>query len=678
LTAEIAVDGSTTRRQRIREWASRWLVCDGESIPKRSEWPASLQRVHAYGLLAIVVFFFALAVWSSVIARRFSLTFDYSFYGQAWYLIAHGHLDPYATTVGAPYWHNAFELVIYPLAPLWYLWPHAVTLLWAQDAATAGCEAVLFIWMCEFTARGIAERRLRPWSTLIAACGAVLLVVTPWTIWINSFDFHPDAIDLLVALLAAHAFWRGHPRRAWGWVVASLLCGAIGATYVAGVGISAALAGRRWRRVGAVLVAVGLVWLVLLSHIGADHASGVYADLTKGTSLKNPPTNTLIRLLIEHPSRALSAIWSVRLDLYADVASGGVIGLFSPWAFGVTFLVLLEDALTGSANFAEPYIQNSLPVVLLVPFGTVTICLALAAARRRWKHVLSVALAVLAVANVAGWALVWSHRAEQKWLSIPTKTAATLQVTLATIPTNDEVIASQGIIGRFAFRPWIYKLDHGPASTFPVHGRTVWFVFTPYVGYETESGVSAQAQIGQLLDRDHARLVTDANGVYVLKWQPRAGQSAITFSSSPTVPAWSLPYVTQFKPPSGPVRQWHVTTNQPGYVVLGGVWSLPDGRWSASVRFASFGPVQVQVWDDTTDQVLGEKTFASTGGVVEERSFTGRVVNTEPPSAYDGAGIFKFLPIEPPPVDTLDVRVENQGHNQVSVYSLALAHTPDG
>lgn len=661
----------------MRNVLAKWSRCDGENVPKRSTWPESLQRVHAYGLLAIVVFFFLLAVWSSVIARRFSLTFDYSFYGQAWYLIAHGHLDPYATTVPAPYWHNAFELVIYPLAPLWYLWPHAVTLLWAQDAATAGCEAVLFIWMCEFTALGIAQRRFRSWSILLPACGAVLLAATPWTIWINSFDFHPDAIDLFVALLAAHAFWRGHARRAWGWVVVTLLCGAIGATYVAGIGISAALAGRRWRRVGLLLVVIGLVWLVLLSHIGADHASGVYADLTQGTALKNPSTNTLIRLLIEHPSRAFSAIWSVRLDLYADVAGGGVIGLFSPWAFGVTFLALLEDALTGSANFAEPYIQNSLPVVLLVPFGTVTICLALAAARRRWKRALSVVLAVLAVANVAGWALVWSHRAEQKWLSVPTKTAATLQLALANIPTGDEVIASQGVMGRFAFRQWIYKLDHGPVSTFPVHGRTVWFVFTPYVGYETENGVSAQAQIGQLLDRDGARLVTDANGVYVLKWQPRARQTSITFSSNPTVPAWSIPYVARFKPPHTPARQWHVSTNQPGYVVLGGVWSLPDGRWTASTRFASRGPVQVQVWDDTTGQMLVEKTFASTSGAVEKRSLTGQVVNTTPPPVYDGAGIFKFLPIEAPPGDTLDVRVESLGHYLVSVYTLALAHTPD-
>ena len=662
---------------RVREVLAKWLRCDGETVPKRSTWPESLQRVHAYGLLAIVVFFFALAVWSSVIARRFSLTFDYSFYGQAWYLIAHGHLDPFSTTVGAPYWHNAFELVIYPLAPLWYLWPHAVTLLWAQDAATAGCEAVLFIWMCELTAIGLARRRLPSWSIFLPACGAVLLVATPWTIWINSFDFHPDAIDLLVAMLAAHAFWRGRARRAWGWVVVTLLCGVIGATYIAGVGISAALASRRWRRIGAILVIVGLFWLVLLSHIGADHASGVYADLTKGTSLKNPSTNTLIRLIFEHPSRALSAIWSVRLDLYADLSSGGVIGFFSPWSFGIVVLVLLEDALTGSANFAEPYIQNNLPVVLLVPLGTVAICLALAAARRRWQRVLAVVIAVLAVANVTGWALVWSHRAEQKWLSIPTKTAATLQQTLTTIPTGDEVVASQGIMGRFAFRQWIYKLDHGPSSTFPVHGRTVWFIFTPDVGFETESGVSAEAQIGQLLKRQGARLVTDANGVYVIRWRPPARTTTIKFSSNPTVPAWTLPGVTSFKFPDAPARQWHVSTNHPGFVVFGGVWSLPDGRWTATVRFASRGPVQVQVWDDSLSQLLIEKTFASTAGLVETRSFTGRVHNITPPGVYDGTGIFKFLPIEPPPGDTLDVRVNDLGHYLVSVYSLALAHTPD-
>jgi hypothetical protein len=634
--------------------------------------------VHAYGLLAIVVFFFALAVWSSVIARRFSLTFDYSFYGQAWYLIAHGHLDPFSTTVGAPYWHNAFELVIYPLAPLWYLWPHAVTLLWAQDAATAGCEAVLFIWMCELTAIGLARRRLPSWSIFLPACGAVLLVATPWTIWINSFDFHPDAIDLLVAMLAAHAFWRGRARRAWGWVVVTLLCGVIGATYIAGVGISAALASRRWRRIGAILVIVGLFWLVLLSHIGADHASGVYADLTKGTSLKNPSTNTLIRLIFEHPSRALSAIWSVPPRPLRRPIQW--------WRDWILQPVVLRHCRTRLARRRVDGLRELRGALHpKQPPGRA------ARAPRYGGHLSRARRRSPSLATSTRGRHRRPRRGERDRLGAGLVPSSGTEVALhpdedGRRPCNRPSPRSPRAT-RWSRRRELWDaspFDSGSTSSTtaprrrsPSHGRTVWFIFTPDVGFETESGVSAEAQIGQLLKRQGARLVTDANGVYVIRWRPPARTTTIKFSSNPTVPAWTLPGVTSFKSPDAPARQWHVSTNHPGFVVFGGVWSLPDGRWTATVRFASRGPVQVQVWDDSLSQLLIEKTFASTAGLVETRSFTGRVHNITPPGVYDGTGIFKFLPIEPPPGDTLDVRVNDLGHYLVSVYSLALAHTPD-
>jgi len=651
---------------------ANWLQTTGEEVPQRATWPASLQRVFAYGLLAIVIWFLILAWWSSDIAHHFSLTFDYSFYAQAWWLIAHGHLDPFSTVGSEPYWHNAFETVVWPLAPLWYLWPHPVTLLWAQDAATAGCFAVIFSWMCELVAVGLARGRLKVWSVALPACGVLLLLVSPWPVWIDSFDFHPEALDLFVALLAAHAFWKGKYRRGWILTALALITGSLGATYVAGIGISALLAGRRWRRLGVVLLVAGLVWLVLLSHIGADHASAVYEDLTHGTRASKFSTGGLLHAVLEHPSRPFRAIWSVRTDVYADVASGGVIGFFSPWAFGVSLLVLLEGSLTGQALFIQPYVQNSLPVILLMPLGTVMICVALASSRRRWKQVLSAVLAALAVANVAGWALEWTHGTQQHWLKVSTKSAQVLQRTLARIPNNDEVIVSQGVAGPFALRDWVYLISGGPQASFPVHGRAVWFVVTPYVGVETEAGTSQEAQIGQLVSHYHAQVVSDSWGVFVLKWRPRRGQRELTFSNHFMVPLWSLTSPVIFTRPPGPARTWHLTSATPGQLNIDDYWTVQGGAYSAAVRLASTGPVRVQLLDDSTGKVLQQETVPSTGGAIETRGFKGHFVSHTTQTVSSGSSVFQVDPVEPPQGDILQLRVVNLGTTRVSVYALGV------
>ena len=653
----------------------RWLRLERTAVPPRASWPGALQRVHAYGLLLIVIWFFILAWWSSDLAGHFSLTFDYSFYAQAWYLIAHGHLNPYSSVGIEPYWHNAFETVVWPLAPLWYLWPHPVTLLWAQDAATAGCFSVLFLWMCELVAGGLERARLKSWTVALPACGVVLLVASPWPFWIDSFDFHPEALDLLIVLLTAHALWKGQSLRAWLWVLASLLSGALGATYVAGLGLSALLAGQRWRRTGMVLVALGVVWLVILSRVCGDHASGIYSDLTQGLHVSHPSTNTLAKIIIEHPSRAVSAIWSVHTDLYADLASGGVIGFFSPWSFGITLLVLLEGGLTGQAQFIEPYVQNSLPAIVLVPFGTVVICIALAASRHRWRQVLAALLAAIAVVNVLGWAHDWTRSVKPHYLIVPTASAITLRRALGRIPANAEVIVSQGVAGPFALRPWVYVVVKGPRDTYPIHSRTVWFVITPDIGIETEAGTAADAQIYQLIDHFHARLVVASHDVFVLKWRPGRDRTSFEFSNNPSIPTWILKNPYDFHRPSGPAPNWHVSSSKSGDVVSGNYWFLDSRAFTATVRYSSSRALEAQLWDDSTGSMLKQATLPPTGGAIETRAFSGRVLNRGVRVFQSGSGIFQLQSAPPPSGDILELRIVSQGSTNVSVYSLSVAGT---
>ena len=135
-----------------------------------------IDRVRRIGLVIIVLQLAGFSAWSWLLYHRFALTWDFGVYHQPWYLIAHGHLDPPTTIESMPFWRNDAEFAIWPLAILWWIPPHDVMLLWAQDAGVCAAEALALGWMCR------AARRA-PSGAWLAAAGLALLVVSPWIWW---------------------------------------------------------------------------------------------------------------------------------------------------------------------------------------------------------------------------------------------------------------------------------------------------------------------------------------------------------------------------------------------------------------------------------------------------------------------------------------------------------------
>ncbi len=86
-------------------------------------------------------------VFSTVQYKRFTLTGDFANYSQAWWAIAHGHLDPFSTGLGVPFWKNNGEFALWPLSLLFYLHPHPVVLLWVQDIVVVVTELIVFRWI---------------------------------------------------------------------------------------------------------------------------------------------------------------------------------------------------------------------------------------------------------------------------------------------------------------------------------------------------------------------------------------------------------------------------------------------------------------------------------------------------------------------------------------------------
>ena len=112
------------------------------------------------------------------------------------------------------------------------------------------------------------------------------------------------------------------------------------------------------------------------------------------------------------------------------------------------------------------------------------------------------------------------------WWRVDAPGATTLRSALPLVPADDEVVASQGIIGRFAQRTWVYPLLAAPQA-FPVHTRRVVFVVAPAQGIEPLPAPLARSDVSALADAMHARVLARGHGVTVLEWNAPPGVRVI-------------------------------------------------------------------------------------------------------------------------------------------------------
>jgi hypothetical protein len=620
-------------------------------------------RRAGYGILGLQL---ALALaWSTVQYDRFALTFDFTIFHQAWYLIAHGDLNPWSTIKLSYFWQDHSELIMWPLALLYWVWPHSVVLLWAQDIAVVGAEAVAFTWLGE-----LAERR-RPGTEAqwFAWAGLILLVANPWIWWTISWDFHSETLAMPFAVLLARDLCNGR-RRAWAWVLPLLACGDVAATYLAAIGFGAFLAARCSRTRGAVLALIGIAALVIITLIHGNIGSGDglqdYAYLAStGPVLRHLSLGAMAKGILLRPLPALRKLQAHIPDIWANLAPSGLLGAGWVWLLPMALNVVLANNLFPNWLFAAPGFQ-SLPLYILMPVGTVAVLTTLARRRRR----IALLLTALVVAQAVGYAAIWLPRTPAQWLRVPAATAATLAAVAARIPASAEVIASQGIIGRFAGRTDI-QVIYGP-GTEPVRGGETWFVIAPSAGIETLSPAGSLALIASLA-RLHATLVTHANGVWAFRWRPPPGTHEIVVPQGVgPLPAWTHSGATGRAVLTGPVGDWHVTsTGKRGYVSDGLEWQERAGRYEAQVSLSASGPVNVEVWDDTGNVLLARQSIPATDGVATVAMAVDATTDYRA-AAYSGWGPFRATFEAPPPGQRLEVRIWSPGGEVVNVYQARL------
>lgn len=485
----------------------------------------------------------AMFVFSALEVGRFGTTRDLAAYAQAAWLIAHGHLDPHSSLLGASFWRNNAEFALWPVALLYRLWPSPLALKWLQDLAVVGSEVVALLWVRDTLARAPSDRVPEKARILIVAAVTVVLVANPWAYQTIAFDFHFEAMAALLAIATARDLWNGRTGRMWVWVPLGLLCGASGALVLAGVGVSGVLAGRRTLVRGLVLGAVALVWLYIVGTVGGDvvlRSGGGYAYLV-GPDAAHTGVLQIGLAILQHPSAVWQQLAAKWRTLGEFLVAGGLLGLLSPWGFGPALCTFVPAILLPGTTFFRPGSAFQVwPAIPFVAVGTVFVVLRLLEqgrhdARRSWfTRALPGLMVGLWVAVAIGMAATQVPLVVHTWTSISSRTAHQLSVVRARIPAGAEVVTSNAVVGSFANHTYVFMLSYGDSFTggkavegqvqwaaLPVESRTVVFVLVPTEGIGIPPLADSMGTVRYAEHRLGARVLSDRNGVYAFEWHPR-------------------------------------------------------------------------------------------------------------------------------------------------------------
>lgn len=623
-----------------------------------------LDRLGRFGVAMLLVQGAAMLWWSTSLWQHFALTYDYSAYHQAWWLIAHGHLNPFSSVFGYSFWRNDLELGIWPLALIGVVFSHGPVMQYAQVGCLITAEIVAWTWMQKSLAHRLSGR-----GKPLAIAGLLLLLANPWAWSAISFDFHTEMLALPFAVLAAYDLAHGR-RRAWLWVAFTLVCGEVPATWVAGLGIGAIVAGSQWRRQGVALLVLGLAWIALVSALHANQggdAVALYRYLAGSHVGRHATLLGILPAIALHPASILGALWHHRLDIWANVSPGGVVGLASPWALGLALPVLLADNLVLGNTFAQPLFQNVL-LYVMVPLGTI---LVLVPIYIRWQKV-AVGVAAVAAVNALAWSAIWGPEIPTTWLRVPAGSAAVLSRADAMIPKSAEVVASQGVAGRFSDRSLLHLLIT-PGQVIPLRGTESWWVIAPRIGIELVPSIDQSDLVAELAGPLHAHLALRGHGIWVFRLKLPTTARSLTLPRAPAeLPGWLFPGPAGTPLIGGPPSSWTLASSgRTGYVLSGDYWREPAGMFIATVRLATQVPLNVEVWNVTGNVLLARRS------ILPGRGFQTITIQVESDRIYrpdisSGWGPYQKLSVPRPSGNRLEIRVWSPGHGYAEVAGVGL------
>jgi hypothetical protein len=638
--------------------------------------------------------------WSALLAHRYALSWDYSLYNQAMYLISHGDLNPYSSTYQLQFWQNNGELIFWALAAIKLVWASLTMLKVIQVLAFVAAQVLALQWISELAASYVTRRGSLIVANVGIALGLVLLIANPWYTHAAAFDAHVEPFVAPLFVLAVRDLHRGRMRRGVLWLALALSGGVVCATYVSAVGVSLIFYGRRWWKVGVLVAVAGFVWVTLLHAAGAGTSGAgtgqLYGYILTGGSAQTTSNASLVGLIgtmLTHPGRLLHVLSVTRLNLWAAVSSAGIVGILWLPVLVPSAAALLEGGLTGNLGFSYPGYQG-IVAELFIAIGTVVVLFAVADRLRRLWRWLPIALSALVAANTVVWGAIWIPQAPASYSRVSASMADAIGQVRADLGRNDEVVVEQGIIGAFSDRRWAFPIFSG-GTTVRVHARHVWVVFAPAGSIETADIDQMYADIAQLSHERNMRLVVARAGVWAFEWTPPKGTTEFSMGqrymvstakswqqhgetnavsrTSASIPAWEVVGTSGEVVKHGPIANWYAASNgKNGYVVSGAYFIEPPGHYTAEVKLSTTASANVELWDATDSVLLGRTQLGAERGVMNVQ-VPGSFSHLANPGLFYGHGIWKTTPRPAKLGDDLEVRVWTAGQRDAThVYTVAL------
>jgi hypothetical protein len=276
------------------------------------------------------------------------------------------------------------------------------------------------------------------------------------------------------------------------------------------------------------------------------------------------------------------------------------------------------------------------------------------------------------------WAVIWLPHVSPQWLRVDSSAARVLSQADRMIPQDAEVIASQGVVGRFADRPAAYAYPfNGDAANVPVTRPVVYFILVPYQGIEIETSIASQGIIGEVAGRLHATLVLHGADVWVFRWNAGATVGKTVDLRDPldnaAIPAWSLHSSTGLPDVAGPSQDWAMSTRSlsGGYLAYGAYFRRPLGHYVLRVRVAASGPVTLEAWNGNNNSLLARRRVPATK-YVTTFSVPVDLDRSVPPPIYRGSTLFKKDPVAPPLGEPIEGRIYVPPGESAKVYDVRL------
>jgi hypothetical protein len=254
-----------------------------------------------------------------------------------------------------------------------------------------------------------------------------------------------------------------------------------------------------------------------------------------------------------------------------------------------------------------------------------------------------------------------------------------LGTVLAETPINDEVVSSQGFVGRFAGREWAYPWWKLPTKSFdriiPVHSHSIVFLVSTYQGVEVSSVEQEAARVQSLSHLAHTTLILHKNGIWAFRWHDSGPLPKMLLISETPVdnPAWALGNAIGRPVLNGPVSDWHVASDGSQGYLLDRAYLRPTefGQVMATVKYSSLDTFNLEIWNSTGGVLLARKSVPSSNGQVVTTRITARYVRRYPNRLYTGWGPFVVTPAGLNESNQLELRAWTPAGSTVNIYTVS-------